>query len=117
MRAEDYFDKPSSLAVYRKVYGLLLDLGPVSVRVSKSQVAFARRRGFAYLWKPGQYLHNPSTDVVLSLALTRHDTSPRFKQVAHPARQIWMHHLEIHDPADIDQQVAAWLDEAADAAG
>jgi hypothetical protein len=28
-----------------------------------------------------------------------------------------MHHLEIHDEADIDDEVAAWLREAADRAG
>ena len=117
MRAEDFFaGKPKSLAVYRQVQALLQDLGPVSVRVSKSQVAFRRRRGFVYLWNPQQYLPNARADLVLSLALTRHDRSGRFKQVVHPTERIWMHHLEIHDVADIDQEVAAWLREAADAA-
>jgi NAD(P)-dependent dehydrogenase (short-subunit alcohol dehydrogenase family) len=41
----------------------------------------------------------------------------RFKQVVHPAAGIWMHHLEIHDLAEIDEQVSTWLQEAADYAG
>jgi hypothetical protein len=55
--------------------------------------------------------------VVLSLALGRHDSSPRWKQVAHPARDVWMHHLEVHAPDDLDGEVLAWLREAYDHAG
>lgn len=87
------------------------------MRASKSQVALRRRRGFAYLWRPGQYLRNPEAEVVLSIALARQITSKRFKQVVHPAPSVWMHHLEIHSVEDLDNEVAAWLREAADGAG
>jgi hypothetical protein len=53
---------------------------------------------------------------VLSIALERHDESPRFKQVAHPSAAYWMHHLEVHRFEDLDQDVAQWLAEAAAAA-
>ena len=36
--------------------------------------------------------------------------------MVHPAAAQWMHHLEIHDAAEIDDEVAAWLREAADRA-
>ncbi|MQA07525.1 MAG: hypothetical protein GEU98_03050 [Pseudonocardiaceae bacterium] len=91
--------------------------GPFEVRVSKSQVAFRRKRGFAYLWLPGQYLAKPAVDVVLSIALGRHDESERFKEVVHPAPAHWMHHLELRDAGDLDDEVAGWLREAADRAG
>jgi hypothetical protein len=29
----------------------------------------------------------------------------------------WMHHLEVRDPAEIDDEVVAWLREAATGAG
>jgi hypothetical protein len=35
----------------------------------------------------------------------------------HPARTHWVHHLELHDPAEIDDEVVAWLREAAERAG
>ena len=85
-------------------------------RTSKSQIAFRRTRGFAYLWLPGRYLTNPDAEVVLSIALGRHDRSARFKEVAHPTARHWMHHLELHDPDEIDDEVLDWLREAAERA-
>jgi hypothetical protein len=55
--------------------------------------------------------------VVLSIALGRHDPSPRWKEVVHPSPKQWMHHLEVRTVADLDDEVAAWLHEAATRAG
>lgn len=66
----------------------------------------AKGRGFAYLWLPGRYLARPGADVVLSVVLGRRDDDPRRKEVVHPAPARWMHHLEVHDAAEIDAQVA-----------
>jgi hypothetical protein len=103
-------------SVYEKVRRALSDLGPFETRTSKSQIAFRRRRGFAYLWLPGQYLHGPHADVVLSIALDRHVRSPRFKEVVHPSPGHWMHHLELAGPDQVDSEVIGWLREAADQA-
>lgn len=106
-----------ALAVFERVRSTLGSLGPVEVRASKSQVAFRRVRGFAYLWVPGQYLKRPGADVVLSLALGRCAESGRFKEIVHPSPRQWMHHLEIHDVEEIDDEVVDWLREAAERAG
>jgi hypothetical protein len=108
----------SGLAIYRWVQSVLADGGfDFTVNTSKSQVAFRRRRGFAYLWLPGRYLRRPNVDVVLSLALGRELPSGRFKEITRSAPAIWMHHLEVHSVADLDDEMAAWLSEAAEAAG
>lgn len=86
-------------------------------RVGRSQVAFRRRRGFAFLWLPGQYLARPAADVVLSLALDHELASPRWKEVVEPAPGRWMHHLELHAEPDLDDEVAGWLLEAWAGAG
>lgn len=100
--AERFFEgHPASLAIFRTVRTAVDAIGPASVRTSRSQVAFARRRGFAWLWMPGMWLRHPSAETVLSIALARHDRSPRFKQIVHPSRRVWMHHLELNDAADI----------------
>jgi hypothetical protein len=112
-----FADHPDALAVYEKVRSVLDGFGRYDVRTSKSQVAFRRKRGFAYLWLPGQYLAEPAAEVVLSVALGRHDESSRFKEVAHPSPAHWMHHLEIQEPADIDDEVAEWLGEAFERSG
>ena len=115
--AEFFADIPLGVHIHDAVLAALGDDDPpVEVRVSKSQVAFRARRGFAWLWRPPMYLRNPAADVVLSIALERADPSPRFKEVVHPAPAFWQHHLELHDVGDIDDEVVAWLREARDAA-
>jgi hypothetical protein len=99
------------LAVYQALECAVGELGEHEVRVGKSQVAFRRRRGFAYLWRPGQYVKS-DVPVVLSLALRHRLQSPRFKEVVHPAPTTWMHHLEVRSGADLDDEVLAWLTEA-----
>ncbi len=100
-----------------RVRTILDAAGPYTIRTTRSQVAFRRARGFAYLWDPGRYLRRPTADVVLTIALGRHDRSPRFKEVVHPSARHWIHHLEIHDPDEVDREVAAWLQEAWERAG
>jgi Domain of unknown function (DUF5655) len=114
---EGFFSgRPEALTVFETVRTVLGEHGPFSVRTSKSQVAFRRRRGFAFIWIPGQYPRKPAVKVVLSIALARQEQSPRFKEVAHPAPRIWMHHLELIDASAIDDEVVDWLREAADSA-
>ena len=115
--AEDFYaGHPFALAVHDRVLDIVREFAPVEVRVSKSQVALRLRRGFAYLWLPGQYLARPEAEVVLSIALGRHDDSLRWKEVAHPSPKHWIHHLEVRDLADLDDEVVAWLREAAERA-
>jgi hypothetical protein len=104
-------------AVFERVLSVLATLDGCSASATRSQVAFRRRRGFAYLWLPGRYLARPAAEVVLTIALGRRDPSARWKEVVHPARAHWMHHLEVAGPDDIDDEVAGWLREAAERAG
>jgi Domain of unknown function (DUF5655) len=116
-----YFDGSElGMAVFERVRSALdamEELGPIEVRVTKTQVAFRRKRGFAYVWLPGQHLRNPDAEVVLSFALGRRDSSSRFKEVSHPSDKHWMHHLEVQDMGDVDDEVVQWLREAAERAG
>ncbi|WP_131104410.1 DUF5655 domain-containing protein [Ornithinimicrobium sufpigmenti] len=102
---------PETLVIYRSVQDAVATIGDATIRVSKSQIAFRRRRGFAYVWRPGQYI-NSEVPAVLSIALPHESPSDRFKEVVHPSANIWMHHLELHEATEVDHQVAAWLAEA-----
>jgi hypothetical protein len=86
-------------------------LGPVEIAVTKSQVAFHRRKAFAYAWIPAKYLGR-GAPLVLTLALRRRDTSPRWKEIVELSRGRFTHHLELYSPSDLDGQVLAWLQEA-----
>lgn len=107
---------PDGLAIFDAVADAVaeLDAGVVP-DVQKSQIAFRRRRGFAFVWRPGQYVTS-RVPAVLSLALPRPVFSPRIKSVVHPAPRSWMHHLELTDVDQVDDEVRGWLREAYDAA-
>lgn len=104
-----------ALAILERVLELIDALGTVELRVGRSQIAFRRRRGFAYLWRPAQHLGH-GAPAVLSIALPRPDRTARWKEVARPSTRVWMHHLELSSPAELDAEVVDWLIEARDAA-
>ena len=88
----------------------------VTIRTSKSQVAFRRRRGFAFVWRPGQW-NVAGPEAVLSIATPWQIDSNRFRDVVHPAPNTWMHHLGLTTLDDVDAEVLTWLQSAAEAAG
>lgn len=114
---EDLFrGRPEGLAICRRVEQAVTAIGGASVTVTKSQVAFRRRRGFAYVWRPGQYV-NSQVPAVLSIALPHEVTSDRIKSVVHPSTNVWMHHIELDDVRQVDDQVRGWLEDAYASAG
>lgn len=90
-------------------------LGPADVRVTKSQVAFRRRKPFAWAWVPARYLGH-GAPLVLSLSFARRDGSPRWKEIVEPAPGRFMHHLELRAASEIDDEVLRWLREVWEAA-
>ena len=73
---EGFFDgSPDGLRLYAAVEQAVRDIGDASIRVTKSQIAFSRRKGFLYLWRPGQYVKS-DVPAVLSVVLPREVTSP-----------------------------------------
>lgn len=118
MTLEDYF---AGIGLSRRVFDALAEaverLGHVDVRITKTQVAFRRRVGFAYAWVPEKHLGRLAAPLVLSVALRRRDRSPRWKEVVEPAQGRFTHHLELRQPDEVDEEVAAWLREAWEGAG
>ncbi len=103
--------------LFEALSGLVESIGPAAMRATKSQVAFRRRRAFAWAWVPGQYLRRPAAPLVLTVALPARDSSPRWKQVVEPAKGRFIHHLELWSSADLDDEVADWLRQAWEGAG
>jgi len=105
-----------SRAIFEAVYAAIDAVGQAELRVTKSQVAFQRRIGFAWAWIPEMYLTGVVAPLVLSVSLRRHDESSRWKEVVQSYPGRFMHHLELRDPREIDDNVRAWLAEAWEAA-
>jgi len=100
-----------TLAICRAAQGAVSRFGEASMTVTKSQVAFRRRRGLAYVWRPGQYVDS-DVPAVPSMALPHEVSSTRFKEVAHPSTNTRMHLIELHEASELDDQVLGWLSEA-----
>ncbi|MBK8796107.1 MAG: hypothetical protein IPM07_06875 [Anaerolineales bacterium] len=102
----------ASRPLFDALRALVDSLGESSLRVTKSQVAFARGRTFAWAWVPDRYLGGGHAPLVLSVALSHRDDSPRWKQVVEPSPGQFMHHLELGAEPELDDEVRAWLEEA-----
>jgi hypothetical protein len=107
-----FADHPVSRQLLDVLNEAIAAIGPVTLRVTKSQVAFRRRKAFAWAWMPGQYLRGTCAPLVLTVALRRRDPSPRWKEVVEPAKGRFTHHLELYTIADIYPEVGSWLEEA-----
>jgi len=114
---EFFAGRDESRRLFEVVRDAVAALGPADIRVTRSQVAFRRRRAFAWAWMPGQYLQGRVAPLVLTVALPAQDESPRWKQVVEPAQGRFIHHLELYTRADLDDEVADWLRQAWEAAG
>jgi inorganic triphosphatase YgiF len=109
--------QPKARQLFEAVRRAVEAAGPAEVKVSKSQVAFRRRRAFAWVWRPEQYLRRAAAPLVLTLSFRERNPSPRWKEIVEAARGRFTHHLELHTPAEIDGEVRQWLREAWLAAG
>jgi hypothetical protein len=97
----------------RKLFDALLDrinsIGLVEYKVTKSQIAFRRKKQFAWVWMPGRYLRGKTAPLVLSLSFPARDPSSRWKEIVEPVPGRFMHHLELKGVSDIDDEVTRWL--------
>jgi hypothetical protein len=113
MTPDEFFaGQEHSRHLFEAVKKVVEALGKTNMCVSKSQIAFKRRRGYAWVWMPEQYLKRVAAPLVLSLSLPRRDASPRWKEIVESYPGRFMHHLELYHPSEIDEQVRTWLQEA-----
>jgi len=111
------FDKlPGALPLYEAAEALILELFPdVNIKVSKTQVGFSNRYGFAYLWPPARKIKGrPGRYIVLTFGLGRRAEHERIVESVEPYPGRWTHHVLISSADDLDEQVTNWLREAYD---
>lgn len=114
---EFFAGRDESRRIFDALQSRIERLGLVEVRVTKSQVAFCRRKAFAWARVPGRYLRGEHALLVLTLSFRRKDPSVRWKEIVEPAPGWYTHHLELNAVGEIDAEVMAWLREAWEAAG
>jgi hypothetical protein len=116
--AEAFFvDDPLGLAVFERLQMAVDRCGGAELRVAATQVGWARRRGFAFLWSASQWLGPRAAPLVLSLYFPTRVDSPRWKQLVQVRPGLWVHHLEVREVTEIDDEVLQWLADAFAVAG
>ena len=98
-----------SRRLFHALMPVIETLGAVDQRVTRSQVAFRRRRAFAWVWIPARYLRGKTAPLVLTVSLPERDRSRRWKEIIAAAPGRFTHHLELWAPGDIDSEVHTWL--------
>ena len=113
MTLDEFFaGQENSRQIFEAVRLAVEAIGPAELRISKSQISFRRRKAFAWVWMPGQYLSGKIAPLVLTLSFRSRDVSPRWKEIVEPTPGRFTHHLELYSTADIDDEVRGWLQDA-----
>jgi hypothetical protein len=111
MELADFFDGyAESRVIFDAVWAAAQALGPVALRVTKSQVALELEgRPFAWLWIPAKHLGRKAAPLVLTLSFRQPQPWSRCKEIYQAAPGRYTHHLELWRPEDVDEQALEWL--------
>ena len=109
---EFFKDQETSRQLFEAINNIVQTFGVAELRVTRSQIAFRRRKAFAWVWMPGKYLRGKTAPLVLTLSFRKRDPSPRWKEIVEPAPGRFTHHLELYSTEEIDDQIRNWLHEA-----
>lgn len=113
MTVDEFFEgQAESRQIFEALNNLVKTFGDIESQVTKSQVAFRRRKAFAWIWMPSKYLHRKVAPLVLTLSFGNRNPSPRWKQIVEPYPGRFTHHLELYSVTEIDDEVCNWLREA-----
>ena len=109
-------EKPAALPQYEALEArILAEVDNVTVKVQKTQIAFANKHNFAFAsFLPARKAkERPETYLTVTIGLGRRLDSPRVDASVEPYPNRWTHHLLISDPAEIDDELMGWIREAA----
>ena len=118
MTLDEFFsNQPLSRQLFDAVRAVIDQIGGAEMRISKSQVAFRRKRTFAAVWMPEQYLRRKAAPLVITFSFPHRDPSPRWKEIVEPSPGRFTHHLELWAVDDVDEEVVGWIRQAWAATG
>lgn len=107
---------PAALPLYEVLERrICAEIPDVRIKVSKTQISFANKRGFAVAsFNPCRRAkERPKVWLTVSFGLERRKDSPRIDAATEPYPNRWTHHLTVGSPEEIDDELLGWLKEAA----
>ena len=110
-----FFEKmPQALPIYEAfTKRLLKELGPVQVKVQKSQIAFSNRYQFAFIWHPSRrFRGRKGVYMVVTFGVSHRIEDSRIEAATEPYPNRWTHHVPVATPAELDGELLDWLEQA-----
>ena len=106
-----------ALPLYEKLEEQILTQIPeVKIKVAKTQITFANKRGFAFVsFNPcRRAAHRPKVWLTISFGLGYGRESPRIDVATQPYPGRWTHHVMVGSLEEIDGELMDWIKEAAE---
>ena len=110
-------DHVDALPLYERLEGLILEQIPdVKIKVSKTQISFSNKRGFAFVsFNPCRKAkERPNVWITVTFGLSYRKDSPRIDVATEPYPNRWTHHIMVGSEEEIDDELMSWLREAAE---
>ena len=111
LEEEGFFvGKPEEQALYAGFRSRLRgEVGEVHIRVSKTQITFSSRYGFAFVSHPRR---KKEKGILVSFGLFHRQESDRIQYASEPYPNRWTHHMLVQAPEEIDDELMGWIREA-----
>lgn len=110
-------ERLNALPMYERLEELVFGQIPdVRIKVAKTQITFANKRGFAFVsFNPCRKAkERPETWMTVTFGLDYRKESPRIDVVTEPYPGRWTHHVMVGNAEEIDEELIGWIREAAD---
>ena len=102
--------KPEELALYECFRSrLLAEVGEAHIKVSRTQITFSGKYGFAFVSHPRR---KKERGILLSCGLFHRQQSNRIQYASEPYPNRWTHHMLVQRQEEIDEELIDWLKEA-----
>lgn len=112
-----FFDKhQAALPLYERFEErVLAEIPGVGIRVQKTQISFSNEHNFAFVsFLPVRRAkERPAVYLVVTFGLDHRVESLRIDAATEPYPNRWTHHVLISEPGEIDEELMAWVKEAA----
>lgn len=94
---------------------ILAKIPDVKIKVVKTQITFANKRGFAFVsFNPCRKAKDrPEIWITVTFGLGYQKESPRIDVATEPYPGRWTHHVMVSSPEEIDEELLGWIQEAA----
>ena len=94
---------------------ILAHISDVKIKVAKTQITFANKRGFAFVsFNPCRKAKDrPEVWMTVTFSLGYKKESPRIDVATEPYPGRWTHHVMVSRPEEIDEELLGWIQEAA----